>query len=126
MARRRDNRVDTSTVVRTYHLEPLRRNPVLVTRTHVLRLDDRRQWSPVPRSWRPVGATSRDARRLVLRDVPYKPGVLPHQVSFRVPDKVALCVRRKVRKEVMFATKKAGRGGAKARYRRNAWSDVKC
>lgn len=125
MARRGD-RFTTPDVTRTYHLEPFRRNPVLVTRTHVLRVEDRRHWSPVPRSWRPAGATSRDARRLVLRDVPNKPGLLPHQVSFRVPDKVAICVRRKVRKEVMFATKKAGRGGAKARHRRNAWSDVKC
>lgn len=44
---------------------------------------------------------------------------------FAIPNKVAVCVRRKRRREVLHALKRT-RKGAGARKRRNYWSDVSC
>lgn len=46
-------------------------------------------------------------------------------VGFRVPARVAVCVRRKVRREVIFAGGFA-RKGSRARRRRSWLSDVRC
>lgn len=48
-----------------------------------------------------------------------------HQ-SFQHPMTVAICVRRNQRKQVLHALKKVGRGGSKARPRRNAFSNIRC
>lgn len=40
--------------------------------------------------------------------------------------KLALCIRRKMRAEVLFAAGKAGRGGIRRSRRRNEFSDVHC
>lgn len=48
-----------------------------------------------------------------------------HRLYFRVPARVAVCVRRKQRKEVMFALKRTGRG-AKSRKHFNPYSEVRC
>lgn len=45
---------------------------------------------------------------------------LAHGLSFSAPKTVALCVRRKRRKEVLFAKNKT-RAGAKSRRRRRNW-----
>lgn len=45
--------------------------------------------------------------------------------AFKAPARVVVCVRRQQRKEVMFAKKKAGRGGQR-RPRFNWWSRVTC
>lgn len=52
-------------------------------------------------------------------------GTLPHQVAFAQPKQVSVCVRRKTRREVLFA-KQRTRKGSGARRTRNEWSDVKC
>lgn len=52
-------------------------------------------------------------------------GALPHFVGFRTPNKVLICVRRKIREEVMHALKKTGKRGQK-KPRRNYYSDVRC
>lgn len=46
-------------------------------------------------------------------------------ISFRVPDQVALCVRRKQRKEVLHAMAKTGRGYRKKPHY-NFWSKISC
>lgn len=48
-----------------------------------------------------------------------------HGFGFRVPNAVNVCIRRKQRKEVLFALRKTGRGAGAPR-RRNRWSDVRC
>lgn len=59
-------------------------------------------------------------RRLVID--PFGP--LKQTVRFAVPKRIALCIRRKVRKEVILAT---GSGGGRHRKpRRNEFSDVRC
>lgn len=47
-------------------------------------------------------------------------------LSFRVPDDVLVCVRRKQRKEVLHALRKVGRGRGGGRKRRNWWSSITC
>lgn len=56
------------------------------------------------------------------------PGVrfvpLPRDIRAADPRNVAVCVRRKDRREVLHALRRVGRGGG--RRRRNEWSDVHC
>lgn len=53
---------------------------------------------------------------------------LPRGIRFAVPKHIALCVRRKRRREIMHALRRAGRRGiGKNKIRRtNFWSKVKC
>lgn len=46
--------------------------------------------------------------------------------AFSVPSSVAVCVRRKQRREVLHALGKAGRGGSQRKRRRSQWSHVTC
>lgn len=117
-----------------------------------LSLEDRRFWHPEA-DYRPALVSPGKRARVVetfspsvpvvsseswARAVPGKPspssrprggptfGRPPRaQFQFVNPDRVAVCVRRERRREVMFAKKltRKGAGGAK---RRNWWSDVKC
>lgn len=49
------------------------------------------------------------------------------KLSFLRPDLVAVCLRRKARREVLFALdKKPKRGRGGGARRRNKWSNVKC
>lgn len=102
-------------------------------------IDDRRRWDP--------GDTPRDAYGRQARVVmspkaspkprqqagvkvksprPYRPGALFREAeSFSAPRSVMICVRRKSRREVLFALRKTGKG-ARSRKRRNEWSNVKC
>jgi len=48
-------------------------------------------------------------------------------LAFREADRTVVCVRRQQRKEVMFAMRKAGRGGRFNRRRRRSFqSEIKC
>lgn len=52
---------------------------------------------------------------------------IPAGLRFAIPSHIAVCVRRKVRREVLHAldrTSKRGRGGGKRH--RNFWSGIKC
>lgn len=46
-------------------------------------------------------------------------------VGFANPDRVWICARRKVRREVLMALTN-GRGGSSRKKRRNYWSNVRC
>lgn len=46
-------------------------------------------------------------------------------VAFQEPERVAVCVRRKARREVLFAKKRAGRGGMR-KPRRTWLSKISC
>lgn len=85
-------------------------------------IEDRRRYHPL-KQYAPPQATRRSAARLVLRGAVALGTKAP--VGFRAPAKVMLCIRRKQRKEVMHATKNAGKGGLR-KPKRNIWSDVKC
>ncbi len=78
---------------------------------------DRRQYDPTVRS-APAPAITRSAARLVAARG--QPGV-----QFTAPPLVAQCVRRGVRREVLFARRKPF-GHRRGKRRRNQWSDIQC
>lgn len=47
-------------------------------------------------------------------------------LTFAAPERVSVCVRRMRRKEVMFATKRAGRSGSQRKRRRSRYSEISC
>jgi len=53
------------------------------------------------------------------------PSRVPYQIAFSAPAETLVCIRRKRRKQVLFAKRKTGKGGQR-RPRRSRWSDVKC
>jgi len=86
-------------------------------------ISDRRRYDPI-KTIRPAFTLGefRDAARLVMHPT----SVLP---SFNIPNAVAVCLRRKTRREVILANKykpRRGKGGGPRKYRRNFWSDVIC
>jgi len=95
-------------------------------------IDDRRMFHPLD-EFRPAKSVMyRDATQLVVPNVnkPQKQSnllsSLPASVQFNAPHSVALCVRRKRRREVLFAR---GVGGGRQWKRRARWSEfseVKC
>lgn len=48
-----------------------------------------------------------------------------HTIGFKQPDKVLICVRRKQRREILFAKNKTGRGGQK-RPHYSYYSTIHC
>lgn len=113
---------------KNYTLQPSPVTVIQTTPADVLGVVDRRTYSPTPYR---VIASPRKAARLVpdrtgqsIRD---QVGPVPAGVQFNIPKKVAICVRRKARREIMHAlklTRKAGKGGGKRN--RNLWSTIKC
>lgn len=90
-------------------------------------LDDRRRFDPAG-PLRPAYSVYRDDRRLIAKSSPVgsvRNDTLSARVGFVVPERVAVCVRRQQRKEVIHALGKQGGGGSRAR-RRNRWTDVDC
>lgn len=93
---------------------------------------DRRFYNPVAASIRPATLFSGSPARVVVASPPQKPrlarsgptwrGFLS-QLSFRTPAKVAVCVRRGVRREVLAAR---GALGANRPGRRGPFSSVRC
>lgn len=96
---------------------------VVRLRAMVTALEDRRFFNPLGPYRTP--ATFGPQRRF-RPAVTYSssPGNIPIGIGFARPDTVAICVRRKVRREVLFAKNKSG--GRHRRPRRNYWSSVKC
>jgi len=117
----------------------------------ILSLEDRRLWNPEPFLSPSPASLTRAARRLVIPGrrrsssrvgflgvpgpnaiaIPGTPSslvapsaTLSPAVGFAQPSKVSLCVRRHVRREVIFAK---GVGGGKVRRgKRNQWSEIQC
>lgn len=90
-------------------------------------LEDRRLFHPEPDLTRPALSFDGRHQRLEVprevRELSNRVGPI-HQVGFAGARRVAVCVRRQRRREVLHALKKMGRGGG--RRRRNQWSDIKC
>lgn len=101
--------------------------PIRLARVQLRDFDDRRRWHPEP-FHRPPVAFQRPAARLVATNPPDRPKrFVPASVGFKDPSRVSLCVRRRSRREVLFAT---GSGGRPRRYhnkpRRNELSNYSC
>lgn len=50
---------------------------------------------------------------------------LPFRLAFREPKRVWICVRRKMRREALFALRRTGKG-SRSRRRRRDFSDMRC
>jgi len=100
------------------HIEWVRRADRLqsTVRPSAPPVDDRRRFHPLG-DLRPPGALRKSARKLV--------GFKDFRLRFAVPELVVPCIKRKIRREVIFAKKlrKKGSGGSR---RRNIWSEIKC
>lgn len=136
-AQRDDTDIATDTeVLRNFITKPKAYAPLVSPPLHLPSFDARR-FHPDPIN-RPI-SQPRAASRLKLPSAravsvggPFRTAVgnrrissLPAQVAFSQPKQVSVCIRRKARREVIFAKKHAGKG-ARARRARNQWSDVKC
>lgn len=114
------------------HTQTARRQsapPSFLGSSPILNLSDRRLYHPEG-FFRPAIAQPKVAARIIGGPGKSQAGRKLHSLShekltFAVPDKVAICVRRKRRKEVMFAKNKAGKSGQK-RPKRNYWSSISC
>lgn len=109
-----------------------RLSPLATLLGQLRELEDRRTFHPEGRL-RPARASFRSATQLVPRPgrraaLATRASVLvPSRVAFKVPNRVAICVRRKSRREVLFAKRVAGAGGGRFRKRRyNEYSFVGC
>lgn len=99
---------------------------------YLIQTEDRRTFHPEG-SARPARSRFQSFHRLEVtsprldpwRDYFSTPRSLPTTVAFKSAPNVLVCVRRKIRKEVLHAIKKAGRRGQKA-PRRSAYSDIQC
>lgn len=101
--------------------------------TFIAGLEDRRLFHPdrLPAAdRRPPLAWPRAAARVIPRPgrstrPPYsiRPGKLT--LAFQVPERVSMCAKRQIRRQVLFAKRKGGRNGMR-RSRRNFWSQISC
>lgn len=132
--RRRDEyRAEREDFIKTPSLTTLLR-PTVITTTlrqpiyspdpiHVRSIEDRRLYRP-DRTVRPPAATIIGASRVTAtRNKSNLTGL-----RFLRPNHVALCARRKIRRQVIHALRIAGKKGTgKGRHRRtNFWSDISC
>lgn len=87
-------------------------------------IEDRRRYNPT-KTVAPPASIRKDQARVTLKSPRARILQTNTPLGFSVPEKVALCVRRAVRKEVLHAKKVAGKSGLK-KPRRNFWSKIKC
>lgn len=117
ISRTRDTLDITNQRLRSFISEPVR--------SHLQMLEDRREYHPLKP--RPAKAVVRSSTRLVVPNVkkPVFRSMPSPAVSFAVPKHVAICVRRKARREVILA----GGYGGRRRQRKPRWSEysqVRC
>jgi len=131
--RTRDNSFSIPNPRLRFVLNSLSRFPLTIQPPKLLQLfEDRRTWHPdrspvrVPRSFsRPTKLAissdiyRRSAPRHLAQSMP------PAGISFKAPDQVVMCVRRKIRREVLHAFSHAGRGGQR-KPKWGPWSHVNC
>lgn len=120
MAKRRSK--DRTRDISTPIASPLRSVKVYTSPSFLAMLEDRRLFDPL----RHAVAKSfvRSSSRLVVPNVARSNKTIVRSVSpavkFSVPSHVAVCIRRKKRREVLFAR---GVGGSRRRQRRPRWSE---
>lgn len=98
-------------------------------------IEDRRTYHPQGKA-RPARSLNKSQHRLAIatskpahvRSAKRSVGQarLPHAVQFEAPKQVLVCIRRKARKEVLFALRKTGKGARAKRHRQSYYSNVRC
>lgn len=105
-------------------LEGLLTDPNLTRSGRLTAIEDRRQWTPGRFT---IPKTARHVARLVMAIPSTRSKSFPGRQEvyrFAVPQQVAVCARRQIRKEVIHAKGVAGK--RVRRPKRNAWSSVSC
>ncbi|QXP44185.1 MAG: hypothetical protein [Arizlama microvirus] len=134
--RRRSNTVrrEISTISNRRLSGPIRRSRPAFKLSPLREIEDRRDYHPEGPA-RPARSLSSARHRLVMTPQPQLPSRLPDTftptipvgVSFEAPRRVAICVRRKQRREVLHALGKTGRGSRHHRKpRKSYYSEVNC
>lgn len=108
-------------------LQPLSLDPASL----LAEIEDRRQWHPeepfqVARSVARVSDAFTVAVPLPATKSRRGSFFTPDKFRYAVPEKVAVCIRRKERREVLFAKRKTGKGSRRVRRRRNYQTAVSC
>lgn len=106
----------------------------IATRNRVLALASRpvvsgRAYRPEPFNIRHgrIGVPDAPPRTKVRRRVDrFVREAIPFRLAFLQPKRVWICVRRKMRRQVLFAQNLTGKGGRQRRRRRNELSNVRC
>lgn len=116
--------------------------PQIKLRPDLKAIEDRRTWHP-ERENRPARSYYEHFHRLVYQARKIRSHVrtamdpsrllrraawnqVPHQVAFRNPQSVLVCVRRKMRREVLHALRKTGSGSGRKKPKRNWTSGISC
>lgn len=95
-----------------------RRLPLYPVTNYLNETEDRRRFNP---TGRPVGYTG-----VTVGDSPNdQRKQTKARIRFRHPERLLICVKRSIRREVMFAKRKAGRSGQK-RPKFNKYSHISC
>lgn len=129
--RRRNGSVGRNAVVTVNASPRLLRPHVMRKSPRLVSIEDRRRYHPL-RADRPTFTVAgRKTSRLGLSAPRTRPGRaerawLANKLKFHNPKKVVTCVRRKSRKEVLFAKGVGGRKGKKRPPKRNWRSEIKC
>lgn len=134
---RDDNDIATdSEVLRNFIKQSKPYAPIVTEPLHLPTFDNR-LYHPTP-SLRPVSDPRSASRLQIPQKSAVRPrgavqaspanrrtGTIPSKVAFSQPKQVSVCIRRKARREVLFAKMKTRKGAGSPRTR-NFWSDVKC
>lgn len=92
-------------------------SPSVMSTLRLIPLGDGRFFHPSPMLTRPFAAAPRSAARLVAKGT---------GIKFADPKGVLTCVRRGIRREVLFALGVGGQGGRKRKPRFTAASKISC
>lgn len=131
-SRKRERRDSAEVSHRPLTVRLLSRPSALIVPTvaHDLRLDeDRRSFHPLGMFRPPRVVGGHPVQPLVVREPAKRKrsqAFLAHQLGFPNPKRVLLCVRRKTRREVLFAKNLSRKGAGARRRHRNFYSEVKC
>lgn len=136
MAKKRTGRDIITSLSQPYRYRPVPhvlRPPSVSYKTNMFALsliEDRRTHYPGLSPYkRPVvsEAVGRPARLKLIQNPRHRqPSYTKALVAFAEPDKLPLCIRRRVRKEVLHAKGVAGSKKPQRKPRRNEFSDVSC
>ena len=130
--RRRVTSVNSNDLSLPFSLSPSR-SIVEPFSSPLTEVEDRRNWNP-DGILSPARSISKPRHRLKVADRKYNNDVFSNLrnvsqtkgvITFQAPQKVAICIRRKIRKEVLFATNKGGKVGQR-RPKRNSYSSISC
>lgn len=130
--RRRHEQIANAPTVTRYHQSSLAKlltvkvSAPSVSRSVLRQVEDRREFHPLGRRQPAKMVSGVTAKKLKVKPNAKNKALSARLAFSAAPKKVALCVRRARRKEVLFAFNKTGRRSSHSRKRRNLYSSISC